>query len=29
MDYGDIVVHIFTEGERQNYKLEELYERNA
>ncbi len=28
MDYGDIVVHIFTEKERQNYKLEELYERN-
>lgn len=28
IDYGDIVVHIFTEGERQNYKLEELYERN-
>lgn len=25
MDYGDIVVHIFTEKERQNYKLEELY----
>ena len=29
MDYGDIVVHIFTENERQNYNLEELYERNA
>lgn len=28
MDYGDIVVHIFTESERQNYKLEELYTRN-
>lgn len=28
MDYGDIVVHIFTEEERQNYDLEELYERN-
>lgn len=26
MDYGDIVVHIFTERERQNYKIEELYE---
>ncbi len=26
MDYGDIVVHIFTEKERQNYKIEELYE---
>ena len=25
MDYGDIVVHIFTERERQNYKIEELY----
>lgn len=28
MDYGDVVVHIFTRQERQNYKLEELYERN-
>ncbi len=28
MDYGDIVVHIFTERERQNYNIEELYERN-
>ena len=28
MDYGDVVVHIFTEKERQNYKIEELYERN-
>lgn len=27
MDYGDIVVHIFTEKERQNYNLEELYTR--
>lgn len=26
MDYGDIVVHIFTERERQNYKIEELYD---
>lgn len=26
MDYGDIVVHIFTEKERQNYNIEELYE---
>lgn len=25
MDYGDVVVHIFIEQERQNYKLEELY----
>lgn len=28
MDYGDIVVHIFTEQERQNYNLEELYLRS-
>lgn len=28
MDYGDVVVHIFTEKERQNYNIEELYERN-
>lgn len=28
MDYGDIVVHIFTEKERENYNIEELYERN-
>lgn len=28
MDYGNVVVHIFTRKERQNYKLEELYERN-
>lgn len=28
MDYGDVVVHIFTEKERQNYDLEELYARN-
>ncbi len=25
MDYGDIIVHIFTEKERENYNLEELY----
>ncbi|MCI8482618.1 MAG: ribosome silencing factor [Clostridia bacterium] len=28
MDYGDVVVHIFTQQERQNYAIEELYERN-
>lgn len=28
MDYADIVVHIFTEKERQNYDIEELYKRN-
>ncbi len=28
MDYGDIAIHIFTQRERQNYKIEELYERN-
>lgn len=28
MDYGDVVVHIFTEKERQNYNIEELYKRN-
>ena len=28
MDYGDIVVHIFTQQERQNYNLEELYSRS-
>lgn len=27
MDYGDIVVHIFTQQERQNYNLEELWEK--
>lgn len=27
MDYGDIIVHIFTQQERQNYKLEELWEK--
>lgn len=26
MDYGDVVVHIFTEQERENYKIEELWE---
>lgn len=25
MDYGDIVVHVFTQKERENYNLEELY----
>ena len=28
MDYGDVVVHIFTEKERQNYDIEQLYARN-
>ena len=26
MDYGDVIVHIFTETERENYKIEELWE---
>lgn len=26
MDYGDVVIHIFTEQERENYKIEELWE---
>ena len=25
LDYGDIVVHIFTQRERENYNIEELY----
>ena len=25
MDYGEVIVHIFTEQERQNYSLEELW----
>lgn len=25
MDYGDIVVHIFTEQERKNYNIEDLW----
>ncbi len=29
MDYGEVVVHIFTQKERQNYNLEELYMRNT
>ena len=28
MDYGDVVVHIFTQKERQNYDIEQLYARN-
>lgn len=28
MDYGDVVIHIFTQKERQNYDIEQLYERN-
>lgn len=27
MDYGDILVNIFTEEERENYNLEELWEK--
>lgn len=27
MDYGDIIVNIFTEEERENYNLEELWEK--
>ena len=26
MDYGDVIIHIFTEAERENYKIEELWE---
>ncbi len=26
MDYGDVIVHVFTETERENYKIEELWE---
>lgn len=26
MDYGDVIVHIFTEQERENYKIEALWE---
>lgn len=28
MDYGDVVIHIFTESERQNYNIEQLYSKN-
>ena len=27
MDYGDVVVHLFTQAERENYKLEDLWDR--
>ena len=27
MDYGEVIVHIFTQQERQNYSLEELWEK--
>lgn len=27
MDYGEVIVHIFTEQERQNYSLEDLWEK--
>ena len=27
MDYGDIIVNIFTEEEKENYNLEELWEK--
>lgn len=26
MDYGDVIIHIFTEAEREHYKIEELWE---
>lgn len=27
MDYGDVIVHIFTKAERENYNLEELWDK--
>lgn len=26
MDYGDVIIHIFTESERANYQIEELWQ---
>ena len=27
MDYGEVIVHIFTEKERENYSLEDLWDK--
>lgn len=27
MDYGEVIVHVFTEAERQNYSLEDLWDK--